>query len=100
MVWTTGVGNNQGLINQGLAADMYNGTTARYSYLHQSTGKPVFVDTSFGVSQQADSWSNNTAAVLNDRIADGVIAANVTQPPSDYQTRITKLAPDLDSTCR
>ena len=49
--------------------------------------------------QQADSWSNNAADVLNDRIAEGVIAANVTQPPTDYQTRIQNLASGLDSTC-
>ncbi len=99
MVWTTGVGNNQGLINQGADAQEYNATTARYSYLHEYTGKTVFVDTSFGPSQQADSWSNNTPDILNDRIAEGVVAANVTMPPTDYQTRITNLAPNLDSTC-
>ncbi|HEX6273304.1 MAG TPA: hypothetical protein VFZ53_09695, partial [Polyangiaceae bacterium] len=100
MVWTTGVGNNQGLINQGAGTNTYNATTARYSYLYEYTGKPVFVDTSFGVSQQADSWSNNTADVLNQRITEGVIAANVTDPPTDYETRVTNLAPNLDSTCR
>jgi hypothetical protein len=99
MVWTTGVGNNQGLINQGADAQEYNATSARYSYIHEYTGKTLFVDTSFGPSQQADSWSNNTADVLNDRIAEGVIAANVTQPPSDYQTRTTNLGPNLTSTC-
>jgi hypothetical protein len=99
MIWTTGVGDNQGLINQGADTQEYNADTARYAYLHESTGKTIFVDTSFGVSQQADSWSNNMASVLNDRIADGVIAANVTEPPSDYQTRIQSLASGLDSTC-
>jgi hypothetical protein len=100
MVWTTGVGNNQGLINQGADAQEYNATSARYSYIYEYTGKTLFVDTSFGPSQQADSWSNNTADVLNDRIAEGVVAANVTMPPTDYQTRITNLAPNLDSTCQ
>ena len=52
------------------------------------------------MSQQADSFSNNMASVLNDRIADGVIAANVTEPPGDYQTRIQSLAASLDSTCQ
>ena len=99
MVWTTGVGDNDGLINQGAGSNEYNSMTARYSYIHQTTGKTLFVDTSFGVSQQADSWSNNPASVLNDRIADGVIAANVTEPPTDYQSRIAGLAPALDSTC-
>jgi hypothetical protein len=100
MVWTTGVGNNAGLINLGADAQEYNATTARYSYLYEYTGKTVFVDTSFGPSQQADSWSNNTADVLNERIAEGVIAANVTMPPTDYQTRITNLGPTLDSVCQ
>jgi hypothetical protein len=99
MVWTTGVGNNSGLINQGAAMNVYNSTTARYSFIHEYTGKTIFVDTSFGPSQQADSWSNNTADVLNDRIAEGVIAANVTQPPTDYEARITNLMPGLDSVC-
>jgi len=100
MVWTTGVGDNSGLINLGADAQEYNAMSARYSYIYQSTGKPLFVDTSFGPSQQADSWSNNPADVLNDRIAEGVIAANVTEPPTDYQTRVTSLAPMLDSTCQ
>jgi hypothetical protein len=39
-------------------------------------------------------------ANLNQRIADGVIVANVTSPPSDYQTRISTLEPQLSSTCR
>lgn len=100
MIWTTGVGNNQGLINQGAETQEYNAETARYAYLHEYTGKTLFVDTSFGVSQQADSFSNNMASVLNDRIADGVIAANVTEAPGDYQTRIQSLAASLDSTCQ
>jgi hypothetical protein len=59
VVWTTGVGNNSGLINLDADATEYNATSARYSYLHELTGKTLFVD----------------------------------------QTRITGLAPNLDSTC-
>jgi hypothetical protein len=40
------------------------------------------------------------AGVVNARIADGVVAVNVTSPPSDYAARIAALAPSLRSTCR
>jgi hypothetical protein len=99
MVWTTGVGDNAGFISAGNNAKGYNGETARYDYLYELTGKRIFVDTSFGASQQADSWSSNSASTLNERIAEGVSAVNVTQPPSDYQARIDELAPQLRSTC-
>jgi hypothetical protein len=99
MVWTTGVGDNAGFLGANVTAKSYNGQTARYDYLHQLTGKRIFVDTSFGASQQADSWSNNSASTLNERIAEGVSAVNVTQPPSDYQARIDALTPQLNGTC-
>jgi hypothetical protein len=99
MVWTTGVGDNAGFISAGNNAKGYNGATARYDYLHELTGKRIFVDTSFGASQAADSWSGNTASTLNERIAEGVSAVNVTQPPSDYRARIDALGPQLQSTC-
>jgi len=97
MVWTTGVGDNGGFINQDGNASSYNAMTARYRYVHDKTKRTILVDTSFGPSQQADSWSNNPAQTLNDRIAEGVIAANVTNPPSDYQSRLQRL--NTSSTC-
>jgi hypothetical protein len=42
-------------------------------------------------SQQADSWSNQTAGTLAQRASEGVIAVNVTSPPTDYQSRIGNL---------
>lgn len=97
LVWTTGMGDVQGgYLNAGDAANREDGT---YRYLSQLTGKKMFVDTSFGVSQQDDSWSNVPAETLNQRIADGVIAANVTEPPGDYQSRISALAAQLVSVC-
>ncbi len=58
-------------------------------------------NTSFGPSQQADSWSDQTATTLNQRIADGVFALNVTSPPADstYQVRLNALG-SLASTCQ
>jgi hypothetical protein len=61
---------------------------------------PLWVDTSFGPSQQADSWSSASASELNARIAEGVMAANVTDPPGDNESRISNLAPQLDSVCQ
>jgi hypothetical protein len=98
LVWTTGVGNNDGFINQTGGPNEYNARSANYQYLSELTGKGIVVDTSFGASQAADSWSNNDAGTLNDRISEGVIAANVTDPPNDYQSRLDGLS--LNSTCQ
>jgi hypothetical protein len=57
------------------------------------------VDTSFGVSTQANTWSSATASVLNQRIADGVSAVLINPMPGNYQSQISTLAPQLDSTC-
>jgi hypothetical protein len=97
LVWTTGMGDVPGgYLNDGDANDREDGT---YRYLSQISGKKLLVDTSFGASQQADSWSNVAAATLNERIADGVIAANVTEPPSDYQARVSALTSQLAPVC-
>lgn len=100
LIWTSGLGNNNGFIPENTSADSYNGRTARYSYLNDLTGKRIIVDTSFGASQADDSWTDIGADNLNQRIADGVIAANVTEPPSDYQSRVAGLTDQLDSICR
>ena len=72
--------------------------SANYRYLHELTGKGILVDTSFGASQTADSWSSNDANTLNERISEGVIASSVTEPPNDYQSRIDGLS--LNTTCQ
>ena len=63
------------------------------------TKKPIFVDTSFGVTAMADTWSTAPLDTLNARIADGVVAVNVNPMPSSYQTSIGTLGPQLKSTC-
>jgi hypothetical protein len=99
MVWTTGVGNNVPFLNAGETATSYNGMTATYSFLHSYTGKKILVDESAGMSQQSDTWSNQTAATLKTLIADGVVAINVSGAPSTYQANVTALASKLGSTC-
>jgi len=99
MVWTTGVGNNPPFVNAGETATSYNGATATYAWLHQSTGKSILVDESAGASQQADTWSNQPAATLDALIADGVVAVNVSGAPSSYPSNVMALAPQLASTC-
>ena len=64
LVWTTGVGNNGNFIEAAGTAGYYNATTATYPYLHTLTGKTIVVDTSYGASAMSDSWSNQTAAAL------------------------------------
>ena len=49
----------------------------------------------------SDSWSNQTAAVLNNHITNGVVGVNIANnPPSNYQTLVSGLASQLMSTCR
>jgi galactosylceramidase len=99
MVWTTGVGDNAPFVNGGETASSYDGTTGTYSWLHSYTGKKILVDESAGASQQADTWSDQSATTINSLIADGVIAVNVSGAPSTYQANVTALDPNLTSTC-
>jgi hypothetical protein len=101
LIWTTGVGNNDGYVNEGVGSDEYNAQTANYGALSQITGKNIFVDISYGISQMTDSWTGLPANTLNDRIGEGVIAVNAgTRAPGDYQTRINNVAGQLSSTCQ
>jgi hypothetical protein len=98
LVWTTGMGNvSGGYFNDGDARNRSDGT---YTYLSTLTGKRILVDTSFGATSMDDSWTGIPVATLDQRIADGVVAVNVTEPPGDYQTRIAGLTPQLSSVCR
>ena len=48
----------------------------------------------------SDSWSNQSASVLNNHIMNGVIGVNIsTNPPSNYQTLIQNIG-TLNATCR
>src|SRR6185436_1955254 len=76
LVWTTGMGDvTGGSFNDGDARNRSDGT---YTYLRTLTGKKIVVDTSFGTTRMDDSWTDIPVATLNQRIADGVIAVNVT----------------------
>lgn len=99
LVWTTGVGDNMGFFSRETNAGSYNAKSATYRYVHMLTGKPIWVDTSFGLSQQADSWTGMPASELNRRIEDGVLGVNVTMPPADYAARLSSLRPALDPVC-
>jgi hypothetical protein len=93
MVWTTGVGNNKGFLESGTTSTSYNHTTASYAYLHNLTKRTILVDTSAGISAAGDSWSTASVADLNARIADGVIAANITgSAPSGLSGNISSRA--------
>lgn len=90
MIWTTGAGNSA------------SPGTSSYANLHTVTGKSILVDESFGLSAQSDTWANQTAGTINARIAEGVVAANITTAtPSYLQTNVTTtLAPSaLSPTC-
>lgn len=99
MVWTTGVGNNGPFLNGGQKAGDYDGMTGTYAWLHANTGRKILVDESAGASQQADTWSNQSAATIDALIADGVVAVNVSGAPATYQANVTALQPKLGSTC-
>ena len=100
MVWTTGLGDNNGFITSGTTASSYNGATATYAYLHSLTGKTILVDTSAGASSAGDSWSTAGDTNLDSRISEGVIAANITgTPPSNLQSNITALSLNALPSC-
>lgn len=98
MAWTSGAGNANDFFTPTTNAKSYNGSTATYAYLHSLTGRTILVDTSFGPSATSDSWSDSGAANLNLRIADGVIAINVTTPTSNYASNIAGET-GLSTTC-
>ncbi len=100
LVWTTGLGDNNGFIPANTDATSYNGKTATYAYVHSLTGKSILVDTSAGASSAGDSWSTATASELNSRIAEGVIAANITgTPPTNLQSNIAALSLNAIPSC-
>lgn len=100
LVWTTGVADNMGFLERNAKADTYNAATATFAYVARKTGRKILVDTSFGLSGMADSWSTAGAQLLNQRIADGVLAANVTMPPANYVATTEALRPQLDALCK
>jgi hypothetical protein len=93
MVWTTGVGNNKGFLEASATSTTYNHATATYAYLHNLTKRSILVDTSAGLSAAGDSWSTASVMDLNGRIAEGVVAANITgTPPSNLQSNLSSRA--------
>lgn len=82
------------------------GQTSGVSYTSLSAsagGRKILVDESFGLSSMSDTWSNQTAATINARISEGVIAANLTAgtpaPPTNSPTAVPTLRPQLNSIC-
>jgi hypothetical protein len=54
------------------------------------------VDTSAGASAASDSWSSASASELNDRISEGVIAADITGTrPGNLESNLSALRPQL-----
>ncbi len=92
LVWTTGVGNNNGFLDGAANSTTYNAKTAKYSYLHQLTGRSILVDTSAGASAAGDSWSTASVSDLNARISEGVLAANISgTAPNGLSGNLAKL---------
>lgn len=93
MVWTTGVADAGGYLLAGTTA---TSSTAdqNYAFLASLTGKKIYVD-----QWSPDTWSNQSAATINALIGDGVVALNSNDVPTGYQTNVTALEPQLDSTC-
>ncbi len=73
--------------------------SATYANLHAATGLPIFVDTGFGATLLPDTWTTAAPAQLNQRIAEGVVAANIEPPPEDLGARIQALRPELTPLC-
>jgi hypothetical protein len=100
LAWTTGVANNNGYISTGTGASTYNGATAKYSVVHQLSGKPILVDDGCGAETNED-WAKGSSSLLNGLISSGVIAFNhCGHLESNYQSLITALGPQLSSVCQ
>jgi hypothetical protein len=99
MVWTTGVGDNDGFIRGDGSNNQYNQRTARYAYVSQLTERKIFVDESFGASREADTWINQSSSTLNGRVAEGVIAVNLTGSglPGNLESAVSAVS--TNSTC-
>jgi hypothetical protein len=98
MVWTTGVPNNNGYLASGTGPSSYNGKTATYSYVHQLTGKNIWVDDGCGSS--GEMWSTSSVSTLNSLIASGVVAfSHCATPSAAFASAVTALEPQLASTC-
>jgi hypothetical protein len=96
LIWVQGPGDSDTLTNSGT----YNANTANYSWLHSFTGKKIMAETSFAGNGAADRWSTTTAANVNARIANGVIAVHVNSPASSYPAAYAALNNNgLSSTC-
>jgi hypothetical protein len=99
MVWTTGVADNDGYIYSGADSTSYNAATGKYSVLHQLTGKTILVDDGCGAELDED-WKTASPSLLNELISNGVIAfTHCGRLESNYQSLITALEPQLNSTC-
>jgi hypothetical protein len=96
LVWTTGVGNNDGYLDAHTGPTSYNHATAKYSHIRALTGRSILVDTSFGLSAASDTWSGLSAAALNARISEGVLATNVIAMSEQFRSRVAALNPLLD----
>jgi hypothetical protein len=97
MINITGMADQNGYFNDG---DAYNRAEATYAFLHATTGKPILADTSFGVTNQNDTWSDAQTSTLNSMIGDGVFAVIIEPPPSTYEQQIAALNPSLLSPCK
>jgi hypothetical protein len=100
LVWTTGVADNKGYFEAKADDSAYNKATATYAYVAKKTGRKILVDTSFGLSEMSDSWTSASASALNQRISDGVLAANVTKPAADYVATVENLSKQLSPVCK
>jgi hypothetical protein len=83
MAWTTGPGNNNGILGAGVT----------YANLHTWTGRKIYVD------EWGDTWSSQSAATINALIGAGVVAYGSNTPASAYLTSTAALEGQLTSTC-
>jgi hypothetical protein len=73
--------------------------SATYQNLHAATGLPIFVDTGFGATLIADTWTTAEASAINARIAEGVSAVNIEPPTSAMAEQVDALGPQLTPLC-
>lgn len=91
----------QGAGDTGTFPNNWGQSTANYASLQSAMGggKSIMAETSNVSGGGNDHWSTISASLINERIAEGVIAVHVNSPSSGYQSAISGFS-SLSSVCQ
>ncbi len=80
-------------------ARVSSGNKMTWKEIHDLTGKPILGDCGYGVAGASTGYvpAWDSASNLNNRIADGVVGICQNAPPSNWNTILTALKPQLNA---